>query len=124
VLIIKTYGDYMNVGEMVCQWEEDAALATIRGFLEVGCRVFLSRVKPKGASGWPDETKIQEALDRCSVKALAMIEDYAAEAASVVAAIALNLPHLALLDLCGALLLDQSPSLIRRQLCVKRRLLV
>jgi hypothetical protein len=36
----------------------------------------MSRVKPKGVSGWPDETKIQEALDRYSVKALAMIDYY------------------------------------------------
>jgi hypothetical protein len=79
MLIIKTAGDHRDVGEMVCHWKEDAALATIRSFLGIGCRMFFSRVKPKGASGSPDETKIQEALDRYSVKALAMIEDYAAD---------------------------------------------
>jgi hypothetical protein len=42
-------------------------------------------------------------------------------AASVVTAIALDLPRLALLDLCGALLPDQFPYLISCQLCVNRR---
>ena len=50
MLIIKTAGDHRDVGEMVCHWKEDAALATIRSFLGIGCRMFFSRVKPKGAS--------------------------------------------------------------------------
>jgi hypothetical protein len=47
-LIIKTDGKtdsgYMNVGEMICQWKEDAALATIRSCLEIGCRAFIQPV--------------------------------------------------------------------------------
>jgi len=58
MLIIKTDGDYMNVGEMVCRWKEDAALARIRGFLEIGCRIFMSRVKPKGVSGFSSVQRI------------------------------------------------------------------
>lgn len=74
-MIIEIYGDDQKLGKMIINWEEDAALMTIRGLLEEWVFQRLSKAAPPIGG----EPEIQKALDALSVKALALLEKYAGE---------------------------------------------
>jgi hypothetical protein len=80
VLIFEVTADEPGLGKMICQWEEGAALMSIRRLLEKFlfrqyCEEYEKKngSKPEGLS----EAEIQWTLDVLSVEALRLLKDYA-----------------------------------------------
>jgi hypothetical protein len=96
MVTFKTGADDTNFGEMICEWDDTAALMTIRRRIEKvysACREWLEQI---GISEWPGEAVIQSEIDTLMVRADALFEEYAPEIffqaqASLVAAVMLKL---------------------------------
>jgi hypothetical protein len=79
MVLIKTGADDTNFGEMVCHWDDDAALMFVRRNAEPMLRGLIEILKPYTLSELPTEAEIQKELDDLSVKADKLFEEYAAE---------------------------------------------
>jgi len=78
MLKIEIEADEAALGKMTCHWEEDAALMTIRGFLEkLLFRNFCEEYERKTGDKFLSEAEIQWTLDVLSVEALRLLEEYA-----------------------------------------------
>lgn len=78
MIVIETGADDSNFGEMICHWDDDAALLMIRRMIEPIFRKFDELSKQTGGTG-ADQAEIQKALDELTEKARALIEEYAIE---------------------------------------------